>query len=53
MATEIKTWQIVSGKLTHISSSLTANGRKEKEDLEVWIKSNPEILGNDIAIIGE
>jgi hypothetical protein len=53
MATEIKTWQIVDGKLTNISTSLIKAGRKEKEDLELWIKTNPEILGNDIAIIGE
>jgi hypothetical protein len=53
MATEIKTWQIVEGKLTQISSTLAENGRKEKDDLEQWIKSNPEILGADIAIIGE
>ncbi|MDQ3845037.1 MAG: endonuclease NucS [Bacteroidota bacterium] len=53
MATEIKTWQLINGKLTPVSSSLVDNGRKEKDDLEQWIKSNPEILGNDIAIIGE
>ncbi|MEI6816648.1 MAG: endonuclease NucS domain-containing protein [Bacteroidota bacterium] len=53
MATEIKTWQIVDGKLTNVSSSLSDNGRKERTDLEEWIKSNPEILGNDIAIIGQ
>ena len=29
------------------------NNCKEREDLERWIKSNPEILGDDIAIIGE
>lgn len=53
MATEIKTWQIVNGKLTHVTTSLAENNRKEREHLEVWIKSNPEILGSDIAIIGE
>ncbi|MVN23103.1 endonuclease NucS domain-containing protein [Mucilaginibacter arboris] len=53
MATEIKTWQIVNGTLTHVKTSLTENNRKEREHLEVWIKSNPEILGSDIAIIGE
>jgi hypothetical protein len=53
MATEIKTWQIVNGKLTVVNSSLPENKRKEREDLERWIKSNPEILGDDIAIIGE
>jgi len=53
MATEIKTWQIIEGKLTHVNSSLVESKRKEKEDLEQWIKSNPEILGEDIAIIGQ
>lgn len=53
MATEIKTWQIVDGKLKVVNSSLQENNRKEREDLERWIKSNPEILGDDIAIIGE
>jgi hypothetical protein len=53
MATEIKTWQIANGKLTAVNSSLPENNRKEREDLERWIKSNPEILGEDIAIIGE
>lgn len=53
MATEIQTWQIIDGKLNIVNSTLTENGRKEKEDLEEWIKSNSEILGNDIAIIGQ
>ncbi|MBI3194581.1 MAG: DUF91 domain-containing protein [Ignavibacteriae bacterium] len=53
MATEIKTWQIVDGKLTAVTSSLTDGKRKEKEDLERWIKTNPEILGEDITLIGE
>ncbi|MBK8451710.1 MAG: hypothetical protein IPL42_17530 [Saprospiraceae bacterium] len=53
MATEIKTWQLINGKLAHVSSSMVDNERKEREDLEKWIKSNPEILGNDIAIICE
>ncbi|MFZ1256576.1 MAG: endonuclease NucS domain-containing protein, partial [Saprospiraceae bacterium] len=53
MATEIKTWQLVNGKLAQVSSSMVDNARKEREDLEKWIKSNPEILGSDIAIIGE
>jgi hypothetical protein len=53
MATEIQTWQIVNGKLTAVSNSLQESGRKEREHLEEWIKSNPQILGADIAIIGE
>jgi Endonuclease NucS len=53
MATEIKTWQIVNGNLTLVNSSLPESKRREREDLERWIKSNPEILGDDIAVIGE
>ena len=53
MATEIQSWQIVNGKLLQIKSSMTDEKRKEKEDLEQWIKTNPEIIGKDIAIIGE
>ena len=53
MASEIKTWQIVDGKLVKLASSLASDGRKEKDDLEQWIKSNPQILGDDIVLIGE
>ncbi len=53
MTTEIKSWQIVGGKLVQVESSLVDNGKKEKNDLEQWIKSNPLILGDDIVLIGE
>lgn len=53
MSTEIKTWEIINDKLTPINTSLAENQRKEKEDLEAWIKSNPKIIGEDILIIGE
>jgi len=53
MATKIKSWQIQDGKLSPLVSSLAENGKKEKDDLELWIKSNPIILGEDIAVIGE
>lgn len=53
MATEIKVWQIIDGKLELIETSMIKTGRKETEDLEKWIKSNPTILGQDILIIGE
>ena len=52
MGTEIRTWQIENGALKSINSKLQDNGRTEPYDLEPWIKSNPEILGSDIAIIG-
>jgi RecB family endonuclease NucS len=53
MTTEIKSWQIIGDKLSLVNSSLPKAGKKEKDHLEKWIKSNPEILGSDIAIIGE
>lgn len=53
MATEIMSWEIVNGKLIEIQTSLIEQGRKEKEDLEQWIKSEPRILGSDIRIIGD
>ncbi len=52
MATEIKSWEIVEGELREVSTNLVDQGRLEKQDLENWIVSNPEILGSDIAIIG-
>ncbi len=53
MASQIKSWQILDGKLVPIESSLSDNARKEKDDLERWVKSNPSVLGDDIALIGE
>ncbi len=53
MASEIKSWQIIDGKLVPLQSSLANDGKKERDDLEQWIKSNPQILGDDIAVIGE
>lgn len=53
MSTEIKTWEIIQGELKPISSTLVENGKKETEHLEKWIKTKPDILGNDILIIGE
>jgi len=53
MAIEIKVWQIVDGNLEPIEVSMTQAGRREQEDLEKWIKTNPTILGDDILIIGE
>lgn len=53
MATEIQSWQIMNGKLVPIKSNMIDEGRKEKEDLEQWLKTNSEILGKDIVIIGE
>lgn len=52
MATEIKTWQIVDGKLEIVETTLADSGRTEAFDLEAWIASNPAIVGSGIEIIG-
>lgn len=52
MGTEIRTWQIVDGKLTAIHTVLRNEGRTEPYDLEPWLASNPEIIGTDVMIIG-
>lgn len=52
MGTEIKTWQIIDGKLNSINSDLKGEGHTEPYDLEPWLASNPEIISEDIAIIG-
>ncbi len=53
MATEIKTWEILNDKMFLVNSTLSENQRKEREDLEKWIKTNQAILGDNIFIIGE
>jgi len=52
MGTEIKSWQILDGKLQASSSTLAKAGRTEPYDLEPWIESNPEVVGAGIAVIG-
>ena len=52
MATQIKTWQIVNGKLELLDSNMIEEGKKETYDLESWIASNPAIVGPDLVIIG-
>lgn len=53
MATEIKVWQIESGQLEPLETTMEGAGRTEREHLEQWIRSNPSILGQDLLIIGE
>ncbi len=53
MATEIKVWHIRKDKtLAPVQSTLADAGRTEPDDLEAWIASAPEILGQRITIIG-
>ncbi len=53
MATEIKTWEIIDGMLVSIDTTLSEHNKREKDDLEKWIRTNPEIIGDNIIIIGE
>ncbi len=52
MATKITSWEIIDGKLKRTDTNLVEEGLTESYDLEEWIISNPEILGEDITIIG-
>jgi hypothetical protein len=52
MGTEIRAWQIVSGKLARIETTLKNTGKSEPYDLEPWIASHPEIVASDLMIIG-
>jgi hypothetical protein len=52
MSTVIKTWQIVDSALKPLQpEDMSQQGRLES-DLEQWIMSNPEIIGENISIIG-
>lgn len=53
MATEIRVWQIVNGALEPITASMVQEGRREVEDLQQWVRSQPAILGEDLVLIGE
>lgn len=52
MSTEIKTWQIINGKLEPLEANLINEGKTETYDLESWIASNPSIIGPGLVIIG-
>ncbi len=52
MSTEIKIWQVVNNRLQPVNTTLAANGRREAQDLEEWIASQPAIIGSGITIIG-
>jgi len=53
MATEIKIWQIEGGELIPLETTMAEARRTEPQDLQRWIKAKPEILGQDIVVIGE
>ena len=52
MSTEIRTWQMVDGKLAPLDSALKDEKRTEPYDLEPWLESRPEIIGADLLLIG-
>lgn len=53
MGTEIKTWQIIDGKLVAADTDFKREGRTEPYDLEPWLASKPEIIASDLLIIGK
>lgn len=52
MTTEIKSWEIVEGRLVPVESRLADHGRTESLDLETWLESDPSIIRPGIKIIG-
>lgn len=53
MANKIKIWQIIENELIPINKTMKEGGRTEVIDLENWIRETPEILGEELLIIGE
>jgi len=52
MATEIKTWEIIDGKLRPLDSKLADHGKLEAFDLEAWLASDPTIVRPGLKVIG-
>jgi len=52
MTTEIKSWEIVDGRLVPVESRLADFGRREALDLESWLESDPSIIRPGLRIIG-
>ncbi len=52
MTTEIKSWEIVDGRLVPVESRLADHGRTEALDLESWLESEPSIIRPGLRIIG-
>jgi hypothetical protein len=52
MALQIRSWQIIDGKPQPVASSLAAEGRYEKLDLETWIAADSDLIASDLMIIG-
>jgi hypothetical protein len=52
MTTEIKSWEIVDGRLVPVESRLAEFGRREALDLESWLETDPSIIRPGLRIIG-
>lgn len=53
MVSKVKIWQVKGKELIPIEKKMADEKRKEPEDLEVWIRKTPEILGHNLLLIGE
>ncbi len=52
MATEIRAWEIVQGRLKPLETSLAREGRTEALDLEEWLASDLSIIRPGLKVIG-
>jgi len=52
MTTELRSWEIVDGRLVSLESRLADSGRTEALDLESWLESDPSIIRPGLKIIG-
>lgn len=54
MSTRIDIWQVRSdGSVRPATCSMASGGFDEPSDLQSWIRQTPELLGEDLLIIGE
>lgn len=52
MATEIKAWEIISGRLKPLQTSLVQEGKMEALDLEEWLSSDSSVIRPGLKVIG-
>ena len=53
MGLDIKIWEIVEDGLKPVDTGGLVDSARLEKELEIWLKKHPEILGEDILLIGE
>src|SRR5277367_5560262 len=51
MATEMKIWRVSGEKKLELLQDVPFKANHVEDDLESWIESNPEILGEDLLVV--